>query len=74
MKTMKAVRFHSYGGPEVLMYEDAPLPETGPNEILIRVYAAGVNPVDWKIREGFGKLTFIFGSKNFLSFSIGSPL
>jgi NADPH:quinone reductase-like Zn-dependent oxidoreductase len=51
METMKAVRFHTYGGPEVLVYEDAPLPKPGPEDILVRVHAAGVNPVDWKIRE-----------------------
>ena len=50
--TMKAVRIHSFGGPDVLSYEDVPRPEPGPEEVLIRVNAAGVNPVDWKIREG----------------------
>lgn len=49
---MKAVRIHQFGGAEVLRYEDAPRPVAGPNEVLIRVHAAGVNPVDWKIREG----------------------
>jgi NADPH:quinone reductase-like Zn-dependent oxidoreductase len=55
MATMKAVRIHEYGGPEVLRYEDAPRPEAGPGEVLIRVHAAGVNPVDWKVRAGFAK-------------------
>jgi len=49
---MKAVRIHGYGGPEVLAYEDAPKPEPGRGDLLVRVHAAGVNPVDWKIREG----------------------
>jgi NADPH:quinone reductase-like Zn-dependent oxidoreductase len=49
---MKAIRIHSYGGPEVLAYEDAPRPVAGTGEVLVRVCAAGVNPVDWKIREG----------------------
>jgi NADPH:quinone reductase-like Zn-dependent oxidoreductase len=53
MATMKAVRIHEYGGPEVLKYEDAPVPRPGPAEVLVRVHAAGVNPVDWKIREGY---------------------
>lgn len=55
MPTMKAVRIHEYGGPEVLHYEDAPRPEPGPGEVLIRVHAAGVNPIDWKVRAGFAK-------------------
>src|SRR5436190_1631389 len=50
--TMKAVQIHEFGGPEVLRLEDAPRPEPATNEILVRVHAAGVNPVDWKIREG----------------------
>jgi NADPH:quinone reductase-like Zn-dependent oxidoreductase len=53
--TMKAIRFHAYGGPDVLLYEDAPKPEAGPGEVLVRVFAAGVNPFDWKVREGLMK-------------------
>lgn len=49
---MKAVRFHDYGSPDVLCYEDAPIPEPGPHEVLIRVHAAGVNPADRQIRAG----------------------
>ncbi len=52
---MKAVRIHEYGGPEVVRYEDAPEPEPGPGEVLVRVHAAGVNPVDWKTRSGGGQ-------------------
>ncbi len=55
MKTMKVVRIHAYGGPEVLKYEDALRPELTSGELLIRVHAVGVNPVDWKIREGYLK-------------------
>ncbi len=53
METMKAVRVHEYGGPEVLKYEDAPKPQAGPGEVLIRVHATSVNPVDWKVRAGY---------------------
>jgi NADPH:quinone reductase-like Zn-dependent oxidoreductase len=49
---MKAVRIHSFGGPEVLRFEDVPVPAPQPNEIVAAVHAAGINPVDWKIREG----------------------
>jgi NADPH:quinone reductase-like Zn-dependent oxidoreductase len=52
MKTMKAVCIYSYGGPGVLVYEDAPRPHPAEGEVLVRVHAAGINPVDWKIREG----------------------
>ena len=55
--TMKAVRIHSFGGPDVLRLEEVPKPEPKSDQLLVRVYAAGVNPVDWKIREGrLGKI------------------
>src|SRR5438477_7823115 len=54
-QTMKAIRIHNYGGPKVLKYEDAPRPEPQADEVLIRVHAAGVNPIDWKVREGHMK-------------------
>jgi NADPH:quinone reductase-like Zn-dependent oxidoreductase len=55
--TIKAVRIHSFGGPEALCFEDVLPPEPAPDEVLVRVHAAGVNPFDWKMREGqFGSL------------------
>jgi NADPH:quinone reductase-like Zn-dependent oxidoreductase len=54
-QTMKAIRIHNYGGPEVLQYEDAPRPKPQAGEVLIRVHATGVNPIDWKVREGHMK-------------------
>jgi NADPH:quinone reductase-like Zn-dependent oxidoreductase len=50
--TMKAVVIHEYGSPEVLKYEDVPRPEPKEEQILVRVIAAGVNPVDGLIRSG----------------------
>src|SRR5258708_28988181 len=50
--TMKAIVLHESGGPEVLKYEDAPRPQPKDGDVLIRVIAAGVNPVDVFIREG----------------------
>jgi NADPH:quinone reductase-like Zn-dependent oxidoreductase len=55
MSTMKAVRMHAYGDIESLVYEDVPKPVPGADEVLIKVQATGVNPVDWKIVEGFGE-------------------
>ena len=53
----KAVRIHSFGGPDVLRLEEMPRPEPNPHEVLVQIQAAGVNPVDWKIREGrLGKI------------------
>jgi len=52
---MKAVRIHEYGGPEVLRYEDAPVPGIAADEVLIEVRCAAVNPVDYKIRQGLLK-------------------
>ena len=50
---MKAMRIHQYGGPDVLTCEHIPRPRCKPGEVLIKVHAIGVNPVDWKLREGY---------------------
>ena len=50
---MKAIRVHQYGGPEVLILEsDVPIPSPGPEEVLVRVKAVGVNPVETYVRSG----------------------
>lgn len=53
--TMRAVRFHAYGGPEELVIEQVSRPQAEAGEVLVRVYASGVNPIDWKIRRGLLK-------------------
>jgi NADPH:quinone reductase-like Zn-dependent oxidoreductase len=50
---MRAVQFDEFGGPEVLHVAEVPEPHAGPDQIRIVVNAAGVNPMDWKIRQGF---------------------
>lgn len=55
---MKAVRFHEHGGPEVLRYEDAPEPELGPGDVLIRVRACALNHLDIWERRGLEHVTF----------------
>lgn len=52
--SMQAVRQHKFGGPDVLVLERVARPEPLPTEVLIRVHAAGINPVDWKTRAGGG--------------------
>ena len=49
---MKAIRVHEFGGPEVMRLEDAPEPRAGRGQVVVRVRAAGVNPVDTYIRAG----------------------
>ncbi|MBW8888788.1 MAG: NADP-dependent oxidoreductase [Fibrobacteres bacterium] len=55
--TMKAVRIHAFGGPEVMRYEDAPRPQPKSGEVLIKVKASSANPADYKMASGlFGQL------------------
>jgi len=62
---MKAIRVKQFGGPEVLEVEEVPVPIPGPGQVLVRVFAAGVNPVDTYIRAG------IFPSKPRLPYTPG---
>ena len=55
---MKAIVLHEYGGPDKLRYEDFPDPKAGEGEVLVRVAAASVNPVDYKMRSGEAKERF----------------
>lgn len=49
---MKALVFSEFGGPEVMRVVELPVPEPGTGEVQVRVDGAGMNPVDWKVREG----------------------
>ncbi len=53
---MKAIRQHEYGTPDVLRYEDAPVPEVKKGEVLVKVKAIGLNPPDWYLRDGYKML------------------
>jgi len=55
---VKAIQIHSYGNSGELKLEDVPTPSIRSNEALVRVHAAGVNPFDWKVREGWFKNWF----------------
>ena len=48
---MKAERIHAFGGPDVIQLEEIERPRPGLGEVLFHIHAAGVNPVDWKMRE-----------------------
>jgi NADPH:quinone reductase-like Zn-dependent oxidoreductase len=52
VRNMKTILYRRYGPPEVLEYTEVPIPEIKDNQILVRVHAAAVNPVDWKLRSG----------------------
>lgn len=49
---MKAIRVHQFGGPEVLKLEEVPTPKAGPAQVLVKIHAAGINPVDTYMRSG----------------------
>lgn len=49
---MKAITYSTYGNPDVLEYGEQPLPKVGPGMVLVKIKAASVNPVDWKIMSG----------------------
>jgi len=58
---MKAVAYYRYGGPEVMQLADLPQPTLRPGHALVKIEAASINPVDWKLRGGL--LRLIMGKK-----------
>lgn len=72
--TMKAVRMHDYGDASKLVFEDAPRPSPAAGELLVRVRAAGVNPVDWKIRSGMFRGGIDFAMPATLGFDIAGEV
>jgi NADPH:quinone reductase-like Zn-dependent oxidoreductase len=63
--TMRALSLDAFGGPEVLRLVDIPKPAPLPTEVLVRVHAAGLNPVDWMTREGRG-MAGVIGAPPFI--------
>lgn len=55
---MRAARIHGYGGPEVMRLDEVPTPQPGAGTVLVKVRAASVNPIDWKMRRGVLKDIF----------------
>jgi NADPH:quinone reductase-like Zn-dependent oxidoreductase len=55
---MKAIYIDDYGGPEAMRYGDRPDPTPGPRDLLVRVKAASINPIDWKMRQGILRAAF----------------
>ncbi|MDQ1812881.1 NADP-dependent oxidoreductase [Massilia sp. CCM 9210] len=54
----RAVRIHGYGGADVVQVDQIDVPAPGPGEVLVKVHAAGVNALDWKIRQGYLQAAF----------------
>jgi len=58
MSSIRALVLKHYGGPEATAISTVPAPEVGPNQVLVRVKAAGINGLDWKVREGYVRDAF----------------
>jgi NADPH:quinone reductase-like Zn-dependent oxidoreductase len=67
---MKAIRIHGFGGREVLELDDLPIPQPGEDDLLVRIHAASVNPVEYKIRRG----TVPWVSREMLPLPLGRDL
>ena len=73
-ESMKAVRLHTSGGPEVLHFEDAPRPEITSGGVLVRVAAIGLNPPDWYLRDGMKALPPKWRPSPFFPITLGTDV
>lgn len=71
---MKAVRLYTEGKNRQLRYEDAPIPSPAAGEVLVRVGGAGVNPIDWKVRDGFGAGWLVRPEPSILGFDVAGTV
>jgi len=67
---MKAITCHRHGGPEFLQYEEIATPVPADNEVLLRVRAAALNPLDWRLMRAPAILTKLVGFSTFRGFSV----
>lgn len=73
-ETMRAMVIDRFGGPEQLRFAEVPTPRPGPGEVLIRVECAGVNPADWKCREGWLAQFFQYRFPFILGFDVSGTI
>lgn len=53
---MRRIQYHQYGGPELMKLEDCQLRTPGKGEVVVKVNFAAINPIDWKVRNGYLKM------------------
>jgi len=71
---MKAIAIRGYGSADVLQYEDLPQPKIKSDQLLVKVYASSVNPVDWKIRQGMLQLITGYSFPKILGFDLSGEV
>jgi NADPH:quinone reductase-like Zn-dependent oxidoreductase len=71
---MKAIAIRGYGSADVLQYEDLPTPKIKSDQLLVKVHAASVNPVDWKIRQGMLQLITGYAFPKILGFDLSGEV
>jgi len=71
---MKAIAIRGYGSADVLQYEDLPQPKIKSDQLLVKVHASSVNPVDWKIRQGMLQLITGYAFPKILGFDLSGEV